>query len=43
VRFSLSRLTTPEEIDEVILAVAGIVPSVREAAAAPAPTQGALR
>jgi len=43
VRFSLSRLTTPEEIDEVILAVAAIVRSVREASAAPAPTQGALR
>jgi len=40
VRFSLSRLTTPEEIDEVILAVAAIVPAVRESAA---PAQNALR
>jgi len=40
VRFSLSRLTTPEEIDEVVRTVAAIVPSVREAAA---PVEGALR
>ena len=40
VRFSLSRLTTPEEIDEVIRTVAAIVPAVREAAA---PVEGALR
>jgi cysteine desulfurase len=40
VRFSLSRLTTREEIDEVIRAVAAIVPSVRESAA---PVEGALR
>ena len=40
VRFSLSRLTTPEEIDEVIRTIAAIVPSVRDAAA---PVEGALR
>ena len=40
VRFSLSRLTTPEEIDDVVRTIAAIVPAVRDAAA---PVEGALR